>query len=116
MHSAIKRNKKQVRWSWKKTRHLRGYHQKASWKSTMKPSFPSFKVEDDEPLCPVCDGLIEQHSEEQVIQCYNLLCKGCKEDATRTWDVSCNNFAKLLWDLNKKVWRDYALRISCKYD
>jgi len=69
----------------------------------MKSSFPSFafKVEDDEPLCPVCEGLIDQHSEEQVTQCYNFLCKGCKEDATRTWGVSCNNFAKLLWDLRK---------------
>jgi len=50
----------------------------------MKPSFPSFKVEEDKPLCPVCDGLIDEHSEEQVIECYNFLCKGCKEDATRT--------------------------------
>jgi len=50
----------------------------------MKPSFPSFKVEEDELLCPVCEGLIEQHSEEQVTECYNFLCKGCKEDVTRT--------------------------------
>jgi len=74
----------------------------------MKPSFPSFafKIEDDEPLCPVCEGLIEQHSEEQVTECYNFLCKGCKEDATRTWGVSClfvfcSYFAKSLWDLRK---------------
>ena len=49
----------------------------------MKPSFPSFEVEDDEPVCPVCNGSLEKHTEEQVTQCYNF-CKGCKEDATRT--------------------------------
>jgi len=50
----------------------------------MKPSFPSFSVEEDEPECPVCNGLLEEHSEEQATLCYNFLCKGCKEDATRT--------------------------------
>jgi len=50
----------------------------------MKSSFPSFEVEEDEPECPVCNGLLENHTEEQVTRCYNFLCKGCKEDATRT--------------------------------
>ena len=79
----------QARWSWEKTRHLRRHHQKASCESTMKPSFPSFEVEEDEPLCPVCDSILDEHNEEQVTLCYNFLCKGCKEDATRTWSVSC---------------------------
>jgi len=56
---------------------------KSNGKSSKKFYALSLSV-DDEPLCPVCDGIIDEHSEEQVIQCYNFLCKGCKEDATRT--------------------------------
>jgi len=45
----------------------------------MKSSFPSFNVEEDELECPVCKGLLEQHTEEQATQCYNLLCRRCKD-------------------------------------
>ncbi len=47
--------------------------------------FYAFSLSEDDPqLCPVCDGIINEHSKVQVTECYNFLCKGCKEDAART--------------------------------